>query len=84
MENRYSFPCTLRSVMGVGVFLCAVQRAAGSNLPLILYFQLREKVDMYDARIMELSQIDAYLEPVQKYSQVKWLIRFDLTASMAF
>ena len=33
---------------------------------LILYFQLREKVDMYDARIMELSQMDAYLEPVQK------------------
>ena len=33
---------------------------------LILYFQLREKVDMYDARIMELSQMDAYLEPVQE------------------
>ena len=26
-------------------------------------FLLREKVDMYDARIMELSQMDAYLEP---------------------
>lgn len=33
---------------------------------MILYFQLREKVDMYDCRIEELSRTEAYLEPVQK------------------
>ena len=33
---------------------------------MILYFQLREKVDMYDVRIEELSRMDTYLEPVQR------------------